>query len=141
MTKYLFSIFVLLVCIQTKAADISLGAQERSNSPTVSYGSYRVRSYPLGGTTLQEYVGSGGTVFAVSWKGLTHPDLKALLGSYAQEYDEAMNNRPKLRYRSAHMIIKTEHLVIEKYGHPRMLQGRAYIPSMLPKDLDANEIR
>jgi hypothetical protein len=90
------------------------------------------------GVTVNEYLSPGGTVFAVSWRGPRPPDLSQLLGSYFAEFQTAAA-APQAQRR--HLRIQTNDLVVETGGHMRDLRGRAYLPSLLPPDVSADEIQ
>ena len=45
------------------------------------------------GTVVSEYIGQSGTVFAVTWRGPTPPDVATLLGTYFKQYSDAANSR------------------------------------------------
>src|SRR4051794_28879693 len=53
---------------------------------TMVHKSYTVQEATSASTTVREYVTLSGVVFAVAWKGLMHPDLTPLLGTYGPEY-------------------------------------------------------
>lgn len=90
------------------------------------------------GVTVNEYLSSNGTVFAVSWRGPRPPDLAQLLGSYFAEFQTAAASpHPQRR----HLFIQTENLVVETGGHMRDLRGRAYLPTLLPPGVSADEIQ
>jgi hypothetical protein len=90
------------------------------------------------GVTVDEYVSSNGTVFAVSWRGPRPPNLSQLLGSYFTEYQTAAAS-PHARRRG--LVVQTPKLVVETGGHMRDLWGRAYLPGSLPPGVSADEIQ
>ena len=92
------------------------------------------------GVKMKEYFDSSGRMFAVTWVGFTHPDLVKILGTYWNDYHSinVMNNN--LSTRRHNEKVETENVVVEKFGRMRMVGGRAYIPSMIPKGVDLNEI-
>ncbi|HTV56059.1 MAG TPA: DUF2844 domain-containing protein, partial [Terriglobia bacterium] len=48
------------------------------------------------GTVVNEYLSSSsGTVFAVTWHGQFMPDMEQILGSYFQQYSEALASQPR----------------------------------------------
>ncbi len=101
---------------------------------------YTVHEIDTGSTLVREYISPSGIVFAVAWNGLTHPDLTQLLGSYAGEYEEALKrSAPKHGQRRLH--VKTDRIVVEKWGHMRNLQGRAYVPELVPTGVNIDKIK
>jgi len=115
-------------------------ALSASRLPVKSEKSYTVHEIASAVVTIREYVSVSGVVFAISWKGMNRPDLSQLLGSYSGEYYEALQQTPR-RKGSRHLQVKTPHIVVEKWGHMRSLQGRAYIPALMPAGVNIDEIR
>lgn len=103
-------------------------------------GHYSIRESVSDSTTVREYLSARGVVFALAWDGLTHPDLSRLLGSYAAEYHDAMQAAPPTPGRRCHEV-KTDRLVVEKWGHMRHLQGRAYATLLVPAGVSVDEIK
>lgn len=103
---------------------------------------YRVQSIASGitATTVREYVSPSGVVFAVAWNGLVHPDLQVLLGNYHQDYRKALASAVREPGRRGTKVT-TERLVVQTWGHMRNLQGRAYLPELLPEGVSVDEIR
>ncbi len=91
------------------------------------------------GYTVREFVSPGGTVFAVSWRGPGGIDLQSLLGAYFEPFQQAVAQRG-LRGRGP-LLLNTPGLVFEQVGHMRAIQGRAYVPQLLPPNMDPNDIR
>ena len=83
------------------------------------------------GTTIKEFVSPLGTVFGISWKGPTMPDLTPLLGTYYSEFHQAVAGR---RHRGP-VVVRTKDLVVESGGHLRAFYGRAYVTSLIPNTL------
>lgn len=116
-----------------KALSAVLGA-------TTAHNSYTVHEFDSSSTVVREYVSPTGVVFGISWKGLIHPNLRQLLGSYADEYLEALQQTPR-QYGHRRLEVKTNRIVVEKWGHMRNLQGRAYVPDLIPSGVRVDEIR
>jgi hypothetical protein len=91
------------------------------------------------GTVVREYVGPGGTVFAVSWHGPFNPDLQSLFGNYYQQYLQASAIYPSHNHRA--QVINEPGLVVQRSGRMRAFSGRAWIPSMLPQNVSAADIK
>ncbi len=143
------SVVVLLVSQQAEAtlgesADSiesdqnALGAVKHA---TKAREGYSIHEFTLDGTTVREYVSAAGIVFGIAWNGLAHPDLTRLLGSYTGEYETALRQTPRKPGLRRHEVLKTDRLVVEKWGHMRNLQGRAYAPALLPSGVSSDEIR
>jgi hypothetical protein len=92
------------------------------------------------GYTVREFVSPGGTVFAVSWSGPGGIDLQSLLGIYFEPFQQAAAARQQRQQRGP-LQLNTPGLVFEQAGHMRAIHGRAYIPQLLPPNMDPNEIR
>ncbi|MGC9977131.1 MAG: DUF2844 domain-containing protein [Thermodesulfovibrionales bacterium] len=101
---------------------------------------YSVREINSDSVAVREYVSPSGVVFGIAWNGLIHPDLAQLLGSYAGAYQEALQRTPREPDRRR-LRVKTDQIVVEKWGHMRNLQGRAYAPALIPKGVSIDEIR
>lgn len=93
------------------------------------------------GVVVREYVSAAGTVFGVAWQGPWVPDLHQLLGSYFEQYQQAVQtqNNGRAGRRPIHVVLPG--LVVIVSGHPRSFTGHAYVPDMLPEGTTAEEIR
>jgi Protein of unknown function (DUF2844) len=101
---------------------------------------YTVQELVSEANDVREYITPSGIVFAVAWNGLSQPDLAALLGAYAGEYRQALQQEPRKRGRRS-LQVKTQGVVVEKWGHMRNLQGRAYAPALIPPGVSVDEIK
>lgn len=90
---------------------------------------------------VREYVSPSGVVFGLAWNGRGNPDLTPLLGSYAGEYKDALQRTPREPGRRPYSVVKTDRVVVEKWGHMRNLQGRAYAPALIPPGVSIDEIK
>lgn len=93
------------------------------------------------GVVVREYVSPAGTVFGVAWEGPWLPDMRQLLGSYFEQYEQAMQAQGGGRVGRRPIHVEVPGLVLNSSGHPRSFQGHAYVPEMLPKGTKAEEIR
>ena len=107
---------------------------------TTARDGYTVHEVSSGATTVREYVSPAGTVFAVAWNGLAHPDLTLLLGAYAGEYENALQQTPRKRGQRT-LRVQANRVVVEKWGHIRNLQGRAYAPDLIPPGVSIDAIK
>jgi hypothetical protein len=115
----------------------ALSAVRRSVTPGPTY---TVHEIAYDGTTVREYVSPEGIVFAIAWNGNRSPDLTTLLGSYANEYENARQNTPH-RPGVRHSSIKADNVVVERWGQVGHVQGRAYAPSLIPAGVTIDEIK
>src|SRR5262249_52359679 len=70
------------------------------------------------GTVVREYVSPGGTVFAVSWQGSALPNMRQLLGSYFEQYQQAFQSQASGRVRKP-IHVEKPGLVVNFGGHMR----------------------
>ncbi|MFL5812483.1 MAG: DUF2844 domain-containing protein [Bdellovibrionia bacterium] len=120
----------------------------RSLTTTDSQKKYTVHEISRDGTQIFEYALPNGTVFAVSWRGPTQPDLTVLLGDYYQEYQDKLSslNRASSDGRTAQRrgrsarVIRSKNMVIERSGHMRDIRGKAYLPKLMPKDVKPEDL-
>lgn len=115
------------------------GLSALQRSTTVLNG-YTVHEIDSASTVVREYVSISGVVFGIAWQGLIHPDLSQLLGRYSAEYREALLQTQRIKGRRS-LKVKTDSVVVEKWGHMRNLQGRAYVPSLVPPGVGVDEIK
>ncbi len=108
-------------------------------TPASSYTLQQIKT--ASGTLVREYVSPAGTVFAVAWQGPWPPDLRQLLGSYFQQYQQAVQAQTNAHPGRHPRIIQLPGLVVEMGGHMRAFIGRAYVPGMLPENVQSKEIR
>jgi hypothetical protein len=101
---------------------------------------YIVQEIDNGTTVVREYISPSGIIFGIAWNGLTHPDLTQLMDSYFGEYQEALKQTPRKQGRGC-LQVKTDRVVVEKWGHRRNLQGRTYVPTLIPAGVSVDEIK
>lgn len=68
------------------------------------------------------------------------PDLNQLLGPYSAEYHGALLKTPR-ELGHPFLRVKTNGLVVEEWGHVRDLEGRAYVPDLVPPDVQVDTIK
>jgi hypothetical protein len=103
---------------------------------TVAYTVQEVQT--AAGTTLREYVSSGGIVFGVAWSGPRLPDLPQVLAGYYPAYAQAAQHKAGVQ-RPFHVV--SSGLVFHSAGHMRAFSGFAYVPQLLPAGVTADDIR
>jgi hypothetical protein len=97
--------------------------------------SYTVReSTTTYGLTVREYVLPSNVVFAVTWSGPVRPDMRELLGSYFPNFVSKPGGR------GPH-IERSSELVLQSMGHPGDVSGKAYIPRLVPANVNAGELQ
>ncbi|HUN54135.1 MAG TPA: DUF2844 domain-containing protein [Smithella sp.] len=109
-------------------------------STTITSSKYTVHVFQSETMTVREYVSPSGVVFGIAWNGLTHPDLTPLLGSYASEYQKAASHIKRQPGRKF-VKVESDNVIVEKWGHMRNLQGRAYAPALMPQGVSNDEIK
>jgi len=111
-----------------------------SNAPSVEV--YTVeRMATVSGINVNEYLGSDGRVFAVSWRGMRPPNLAVLLGTYFKQYTEAAKAGGLTARGLHHASVRGNDVEVEMAGHMRDMWGRAILPAMLPPGVNKQEIR
>lgn len=101
---------------------------------------YTIQEIGSDSVAVREYISPSGIVFGISWNGLIHPDLTQLLGSYKDEYQKALQQSPRKPGRKP-LQVKSQGVVVEKWGHMRNLRGRAYAPALIPPGVNVDEIK
>lgn len=143
--------FVTLTLAAVPQAQATLGesadsvTSDRKTSSTVlratpTRNGYTVREFTSGANVMREYISPSGIVFAIAWNGLSHPDLTSQLGTYADEYRKALRKTTG-RKGKRQVQVKAERVIVEKWGHMRNMQGRAYIPALIPSGVSIDEIK
>lgn len=93
------------------------------------------------GTTVREYVSASGKVFGVAWQGPWPPDMRQILATYFEPYQQAAQAQISARAGRRPLMIEQPGLIVQSGGHMRSFTGRAYIPEMLPAGVSAEAIR
>jgi len=106
---------------------------------TVQCAKYAMQEMISEATTVREFLTPEGVVFAIAWNGQVRPDLTPLLGAYNQEYRTALSKQPRKRGHRQTQV-RSSRIVVETWGHMRNLQGRAYLPGLVPQGVNLNEI-
>ena len=142
---------LLTVALASGSALAALGGSvdsvesDRTAFAAVTHGetpgaAFTVHEFAYNGTTVREYVSPQGMVFAIAWNGNRSPDLTTLLGSYANEYENARQNTPH-QPGVRHSSITSDNVVVQRWGQLHNLQGRAYAPALIPAGVTVNEIK
>lgn len=94
------------------------------------------------GSTVREYSGADGRVFAVAWNTRSKPRLDQLLGRHFSGYAEGgaalMRRRPGVLHAG---VVRRGDLVVEASAHLNHHVGRAWLQSMVPAGVQADALR
>jgi hypothetical protein len=117
-------------------------AKMQGSLRTTSTNSYAIHEIQTStGVAVKEYVSPGGKVFAITWRGPFHPDLRQLMGAYFDQFTQAEQAQRAERRGHGPVLIQQAGLVVQISGHMRSFVGRAYVPQMLPAGVHAEDIR
>jgi hypothetical protein len=93
------------------------------------------------GTVVKEYVSSAGQVFAITWHGPFIPNMQQFLGTYYEQFAEAAKAQRERGPGHRPVSINQPSLVFQNGGHMRAYFGKAYVPTMVPQGVTADEIQ
>lgn len=114
-------------------------AKMKGQARATAVAGYTVQEITLpSGTVLREYISAEGKVFAVTWHGMSPPDLQQTLGTYFERY-KAAAAAPHVGHH--HLSIRQPELVLSTGGHMRALNGKAYVPELLPPNFSVDDIK
>ena len=92
-------------------------AKMKGQARATAVAGYTVKEITLpSGTVVREYVSPEGKVFAVTWYGMTPPDLQQTLGTYFEQF-KAAAAAPHAGHH--HLSIHQPELVLSTGGHMR----------------------
>jgi hypothetical protein len=114
-----------------------LAAQDTPTSPNFAV----ERMTTPEGTVVSEYIGQSGTVFAVTWRGPTPPDVATLLGTYFKQYSDAANSGAPGSFGLHASSVHASDVTVETAGNMALFWGRAYLPAALPAGVSLSEIK
>jgi hypothetical protein len=112
------------------------GMQLRAVAPGTRYRVHELRD-ETSNVTVREYVNPDGKVFGVAWDGPTTPDLSQALGPYFARYTSAAGQSLVRQLRS----IDQPDFVLRASGHMRHFTGSAWVPNLVPADVDPAEVK
>jgi hypothetical protein len=150
MSKLVFIAFITAIMVLPSRASATLGQHEDSceqdraalggQRTEKAQNSYRVHTIQANGDVIKEYVSSAGSVFAITWRGLAHPNLSVLLGDHYAEFIAIAANTPASQGR-APIGIQTSRAVVLRGGHMRDVHGRAYAPALVPSGVNPEDLQ
>lgn len=135
------ALFLSFLCNQAIAAlgDVRVPAIARPSA--VNNESFNTREVALEtGTSLVEYIDSGGRVFAISWAGPVLPPLEQWLGPYFSRFSEAVALGRQASNLGTPLGISTDKLVVKSRGRMRSFTGYAYVPALVPAGLRLQDV-
>ena len=148
-TLRLLNIYILVLMLPA-ISSATLGGSVKADATKISTSNilhkvgasdkFSVHEYQQNGNTVKEFSSLEGVVFAVSWQGISKPDLNALFGSYFTEYKNAFENIPK-QYGVKSLTLKTTKMVIRRGGRMRDQRGFVYVPSLVPEGVMVEELQ
>lgn len=100
-------------------------ASLRSNSGN-SYSVHEMQT--PAGVAVREYVSAAGKVFAVTWQGPFHPDLRQLLGTYFDQYVQAVQAQQAQHRGHGPVLIQQAGLVVQITGISGQYTGAPMFP-------------
>lgn len=102
-------------------------------------GALRLRTLTdAGNTTINEYATNTGRIIAYKWQGPTMPDLRALLGKYADSYRTGAAASAPNGNLHASRVARPD-VIVESGGPMRGYAGRAWLPAALPSGVTADD--
>jgi hypothetical protein len=118
-----------------QADQVQIKAASRVATAKVNYTVHEMQA--ASGTVVREYVAANGTVFGVAWSGPVMPNLRQIFG----QYFETFANAPRVKVSGhSHLFVQQKGLVVRSSGRMRAFKGNAYIPTMLPQGVTADQI-
>ncbi len=93
------------------------------------------------GSTIREFVGPSGTVFAIAWSTRFKPDLDALLGAHAATYAAAASEAMRTPGIRRNVELRRGDLVVRATAHLNAHTGKAWLPSLVPAEVDVDALR
>ena len=104
-------------------------------------GTSHVHELTIDENTIRQYADADGHIYAITWKGISQPDLSVLLGDHFTEYAIQAKVGALARGGRGPRRIQTNGVVVETSGHMRALRGIAYIPKQLPAGINAGDLQ
>ncbi|RKE35136.1 uncharacterized protein DUF2844 [Paraburkholderia sp. BL23I1N1] len=136
---------VAVLCASTDArAELGGTMPSQANSTAAApqillNGALRLRTMTdAGNTTVNEYATNTGEIIAYTRQGPTMPDLRALLGPYADSYRTGAASSAPDGNLHASRVIRPD-VIVESGGPMRGYVGRAWLPAALPPGVTAGD--
>jgi len=92
------------------------------------------------GSSIREFVGPSGVVFAVAWSTRFKPNLQALLGQHAVSYNAAAADALRVPGIKRSVVLQRGDLVVHSAGHLTAFVGKAYLASQIPEGVRVDDL-
>ena len=137
-------------CLAASAAWASLGGSYDSVIADRTHVAAQMRSAMVGGRAVRtltlangglckEFANSQGTVFAISWRGRSKPDLRQLLGPYFSRFATETTQASGRRSHRP-LTLQRSDLVVHSGGANGAFWGYAFLPNSLPANFAMSEL-
>lgn len=123
-----------------KSSAKNLSQQKMASAKVTSDTLFTTHEYEERGNTVKEFADKEGVVFAVSWQGVSKPNLNNLFGTYFNEYKEGLDEVPK-QYGVKTVNFKTSKMVVRRSGRMRDMRGFVYIPALVPAGVRIEDLQ
>ncbi|NKJ45828.1 hypothetical protein CIC12_03530 [Burkholderia sp. SG-MS1] len=142
-----FALALGALCTSARAQAELGGTMPGQPNPTATAprmlrnGALRVRTLTdAGNTTINEYATSTGQIIGYAWEGPTMPDLRTLLGKYADSYLAGAASPAADANLHSSRIARPD-VIVESGGPMRGYVGRAWLPAALPPGVTADDLQ
>lgn len=111
-----------------------------ARAASLAHADYTVHELTLAnGAVIREFANASDTVFAVTWRGPSRPDLRQILGPHFDALQE--DNAAPVRRARTPLRVERSDLRVSTGGHPGAFWGRALLPSATPADFTAADLQ
>ncbi len=123
-------------------SSISHEAQGLGGDPQVTHHEhYSVHEMSRQWSRVREYAAGNGKVFALAWKGKTHPDLSGLMGPYLKDFKSAIGHAREHVHHGGVLSISENGLHVEMGGHMGAVYGRVWLEDQVPAGMDLGDVQ
>ena len=117
------------------------GVKARASVAKTQFSSYSLHEQAIDKITVRQFSDTSSKVFAVTWRGKTHPDFATLLGTHFAEYQAALSEAKLTHHGHGPLQIDFGNMHLEMGGQPRSVYGRIWLKDQLPKDINTNDLQ
>ena len=136
-------IAIVISIIFCAPAFATLGEREESitsKATKMAFQLYTRHESAVPKIAVREFADRNGKIFAVTWRGKTHPDLSKLLGAHLAEFESALTAARKVRRGHSPIEIETGNIHVEMGGSGRLFYGRIWLIDQIPGRVNTGEI-